>query len=118
MTDQPPPLPRQQSQPPSVPVMPIGYRGHGGSDAPRERPLRMLWGFLAGSGISTLAWVGGWQPLVANDSGAALWIVPAVKFLAAVVFLFVPGWRLFGAGLLVSIAMGFLIFFVTCLAHL
>lgn len=80
--------------------------------------IRLLAGFLTGTALSAAVWTGGWTPLVQRGSGDILWIVPAVKVLASVVCLCIPGWRSFGAGVLASLAIGFLIFFVTCAANL
>ena len=96
-----------QSQPPPPP----GPR-------PVSPALRLLAGFLAGTALSAAVWIGGWTPLVQRGSGDILWVVPAVKVLASVVCLCIPGWRSFGAGVLASLAIGFLIFFVTCAVNL
>jgi hypothetical protein len=90
--------------------------------ATREGPGGVLGmgaaGFVAGCLISWVTWSLGWNALVEHGGGSALWVVPSVKFAGAMICMLVPGWRSFGAGLLLSIGAGALIFFVTCASHL
>ena len=86
--------------------------------APYVRPgggiLMGLSGFAIGCVISWVAWALGWNALVEHGSGAAVWAVPIGKVCVALVCMAIPGWRSFGAGFLLSIGVGALIFFVTC----
>jgi hypothetical protein len=75
-------------------------------------------GLLAGSLVSFVAWVAGWQAVERSAAGAAMLIViPSVKLLAGATLLFFRQWATLGAGILCSIAIGFLIFFVQCAAN-
>jgi hypothetical protein len=77
----------------------------------------LLLGLAIGSAVSALFWIAGWDTLVEHGSGIAVYLLPLAKAVAAVFLLAVPGWRSFGTGLLLSIAVGALIFFGTCAAN-
>lgn len=115
----PPPLPPQQS--PSY--QGLDYQPPFAGTAPPKSNLRFLWLFLAGliggSAVSAVAWIGGWESMN-NDSQlqVLVWIIPGTKIIVGTLFCCIRGWRGLGAGLLVSIALGFLIFFGTCAVHL
>jgi hypothetical protein len=64
-----------------------------------------------GSGASAILW-----PLAFNsvrDVVGLLLLVGLAKFLAGFVCVLLPDWRAFGAGLLTSLPIGFMIFFGT-----
>jgi hypothetical protein len=44
--------------------------------------------------------------------------VPGCKIVVGGVLLFIPRWRVLGAGVLLSLALGVLIFFGSCFAHM
>ena len=115
MSDLPPPLPPDEPKR----VQPtLGYQTRrvevsSGSIWPQ------LWlGLGFGAVISVLVWGAGWDALDAHGMGAALLIVPAVKLVAAIVLMCFARYRGLGAGLLISICLGGLIFFGNCVAHL
>lgn len=79
----------------------------------------MLWGFLIGSAVSAAVWIPVWMLNSSGDAAALLvLIVPGLKLAVGVIFLCMPGWRAFGGGILLSIAMGFLIFFGACVMYI
>jgi hypothetical protein len=94
----------------------LDYRppGNGRSRAKTQ----FLWGLVGGSIFSAAFWLFWWHmnSLPQTDSNA-LTVVPAVKFGIAVVCFFNPKWTSFGAGILVSIAVGFMIFCGLCFAN-
>jgi hypothetical protein len=102
------------------PPIPVNYQ------SPMTPPPRRGWStgmqMLAGLGLGTLVsliiWVGGWRYINEGKGVSLIVIVPLVKLIAGVTFLCFRGWRGFGGGILLSIALGFLIFFVTCAANL
>jgi hypothetical protein len=105
---------------------PLDYARPGGTPPPIPSGGAgrfLLLGLAAGSVVSAITWILGWNALVNRGNGAALFIVPGIKVLAAIVLLcfrapqYRPG-RFFGLGLLLSIAVGFLIFFGSCFAHI
>jgi hypothetical protein len=64
-------------------------------------------GFFGGAAASALAWFAGWQSeLLLQFALGGL----AVKFVVGIAFLFVRRRRLIGAGVLVSIALGTMVF--------
>ncbi|MDB5291812.1 MAG: hypothetical protein JWL69_3053 [Phycisphaerales bacterium] len=113
----PPPLPENSGNRPT----PLEYRTAGAARSPEER--RKIWrrffgGLILGTLVSAVIWVAGFDRLVNHGSGLALFLVPGVKFGAGITALCMRGWRSFGAGILVSIALGFLIFFGMCASSL
>ena len=110
--------PGRQDAPTSVP---LEYRGREGIWL-RRRAARsdFLWGLGIGAGASLLVWFFGW-PIFGTDRIANrdvwLWVVPGVKAIAAIVCMCVARWRAFGAGLLVSIGLGMMIYFGSCAMH-
>jgi len=107
MSQQPPPL---NYAPPNVtPPQPAGRY--------------LVWGLIIGSAMSAIMWIAGWNPLVEGGNGVALYIVPGTKLVVAITLICLRGpgrrpARMFGVGILLSIAVGFLIFFGSCFAHL
>ena len=71
-------------------------------------------GLALGTLFSAVVWIAGWDFL----SGAGALGVPLVKSGTGVGLLLVPGRWSAGGGVLVSLALGFLIFFGTCASHL
>jgi hypothetical protein len=94
----PPPIPPLGNPPPPIP-------SSSGSVL-----LRFFIGLLIGIAGSVVVWIVGWERFVDKGSGLAILIVPGLKLVAGMTFIFIPRWRSFGAGILVSIALGFLIF--------
>ena len=116
----PPPLPPTDPSNP-VPIAPLAYGGRPPLITTRpvgSAALRFLAGLGAGAAVSLIIWGLGWNALEGNSNGfTAIFIVPGLKLLAAVVCMFFRGWRAFGAGLLVSIGVGAMIFFGSCMYH-
>jgi len=82
-------------------------------------PHRFISGLLVGSMVSACVWVVWWS--LANQTindGWVLIALPVAKVAACILCLCFPRWRAVGAGLLVSIAVGFLIFFGICALNL
>src|SRR4051812_13133023 len=106
----PPPL-RPDIFPPGAPPPP--GRSSGSSK-------QLLWGLLLGSAVSAIIWVAGWNLLMGTGRSAdyLLLVVPGVKVLAGLACLTVRSVRSFGVGILLSIAVGFLIFFGSCFVHI
>ena len=85
---------------------------------PGRNVLRFFIGLIAGTAVSAVVWLIGFQtPDSAFGSGAVL-ILPTIKIVGGIACLCFPGWRSLGAGILVSLALGFLIFFGMCATHL
>src|SRR5438105_2469620 len=95
------------TQPPPVP---LEYRG---PSEPRPRdpnaPRRFAAGLFGGTGVSALAYFSGWAlfPSGTIQLGIA---IALVKFGVGLACLLMTGRRAFGAGLLTSLPIGFLIF--------
>jgi len=101
------------------PALPLGYQAHNKYQPPPldYSPLkRFFLGILLGTGVSGIAYFGGMS--LFNDNGDTIFMVClsilAIKFIAFITCMFLSGWRTFGMGLLVSIALGFMIFFGVC----
>jgi hypothetical protein len=78
-----------------------------------------LWGLGIGTLVSAVAWGLGWNALDRSGAGGILvWLIPTAKLVAGFACFPIPGWRSFGVGLILSIAVGFLIFFGSCFMHL
>jgi len=109
--EQPPKLPVNNEQPSSPPD---------GGGLPTA--ARFLLGLAAGSVISLAVWPWWWRSANQNsNNGNFVYVivaVPAAKVVAAVICFYFPRWRPFAAGLLVSLAVGFLIFFGACAVNL
>src|SRR5260221_8338550 len=106
----PPPLPEDAGHRP----LPLDYRAPSAPRSPQER--KQIWprffaGLILGTAVSAIIWVAGFDRLVNHGSGLALFLVPGVKLTAGIWTFCMRGWRSFGAGMLISIALGFLIFF-------
>jgi hypothetical protein len=101
----PPPPPNLDYRPPE----PRGSRNPWATNS-----LKLLAGFGAGVLLSTAVWVFGWNPLPRRGSDSVAYTVLGIKTLACVVLMFIPGWRSLGAGVLLSIGVGVLIFIGTC----
>jgi hypothetical protein len=107
MSTEPPPLNYQSPMTPQPP------RGGGLSTG-----LQMLAGLGAGALISFIIWMGGWKYVESGAGASAILFVPVVKLITGVTLLCVRGLRGYGGGILLSIALGSLIFFFTCAANL
>lgn len=109
----PPPLPTRQA---------LAYQSlHTVQPLDYSPGRRFMMGLLLGTGVSGIVWLPG-MPALFNSSGDALFQVAfallGLKFLSFIVCMFLPRWRAFGAGLLVSMVTGVMIFFGVCLALL
>jgi len=113
---------RPNEPPPSSPP-PIDYHRPG---APPPRPPRASWGgFCAGAalgtGLSAIVWPASWNALDQSGAGGTIGPIlmiglPLAKLIGGITALAL-GRRGFGIGLLVSIALGFFIFFWVCAAN-
>jgi len=114
--DQPPPLPPHDPQ--TLAYQQPGAMRPADPSSGGRRFLRLfLIGAIGGAAVSAAAWIGGWEAINGN-AGFLLFIVPGIKLAAGIPLLCFRKWRGLGAGLMVSIALGFLIFFGTCMTHL
>lgn len=82
-----------------------------------QHVLRFFIALILGSALSALVWVAGWDQIDKGMSFLIL-VVPGVKFVVGVALIIMKPWRSAGAGLMVSIAVGALIFFATCATHM
>src|SRR5580692_12049378 len=109
--EQPPKSPLDYGQPGSPPD------GRGLSTA-----ARFFMGLVAGSLVSLAVWPWWWRDANQNNNNGNfvyfIVAVPAAKVVVSVVCFYFPRWRPFAAGLLVSLGVGFLIFFGACAANL
>jgi hypothetical protein len=121
--EQPPPLPPDQPPLPPHHAPTLSYQQPGAMRPAPQDPgglsflLQFLIGALGGAAVSAVAWIAGWK-FINGNAGVVVFIVPGVKLVAGITLLCLPRWRGLGAGIMVSIALGFLIFFGTCVAHL
>ena len=88
--------------------------------SPRRSVAPLLWGLAVGTAVSAILWGAGWTQLMGTGRShdELLLIVPGLKFLAGGICLAFPGARRFGIGLLISIAVGFLILVGSSFIHL
>lgn len=124
MSNPPPELPKQGSpQPPPFPAQALNYQTQ---NKYQPEPLdyspvkRFFMGTLIGTGVSAAIWIGG-QKMFSGTGDAALIValsILGIKFVAFITCMFLRRWRTFGVGLLVSLALGFLIFFGVCTVNL
>ena len=109
------------SNPPPLPPTTLNYQSPGASGGPVQSSSTIVLRFFIGLGlgaiVSTIIWIAGWN-VVNKSNGSPLLIVPGIKLVAGIVCVCFRGWRSFGAGILVSIALGALILFGSCFAHL
>lgn len=101
---------------------PLDYAQPNNAPAQRGTGRYLIWGLLIGSAVSAIAWIAGWDALLNHDTPVALFVIPGVKLAVAISLICLRGpqrrpARMFGVGVLLSIAAGFLIFFGSCFAH-
>ena len=87
---------------------------------PEHRPLLGFFiGLVAGALVSFVLWGIAWHPIVDSPHGVA-WLIaiPLLKFISAIALMFSARTRAAAVGLLISIGLGFLIFFGSCFAHI
>jgi hypothetical protein len=105
---QPPPL-VPNYLPPLPPALP-----------PRGYPLlEFLGGAAAGTIVSAVTWI---ITFYADKTGSSILIflvlIPVVKVAMSITFLCLHRWRMLGAGILVSLPLGALIFFGVCASNI
>ncbi len=120
--DPPPPSPPHGPFTPDDP-QPLAYQPKGapraGSGPGGNRFLSLfLAGAIGGTAVSAIAWIGGWEAIDKGGAGFLLVVIPGIKLAAGVPMLCFRRWRGLGAGIMVSLALGFLIFFGTCMTNL
>lgn len=89
--------------------------------APRIHPgFQLVIGLVLGTAVSAAIWILGWDAFEKSNAYQwfALGTIFGLKIFVGIGLLFFRRWRFVGIGLLISLAMGFLIFFGTCFAHL
>src|SRR5688572_2293199 len=102
-----------------APIGPLDYSTPTGRPPGWPRARRNFWAGLGiGILVSVPAWWQGARVARELEVGPLVWGIPSVKLMVGVALLFVRDWRTLGAGLLCSIAVGFLIFFVRCAVNL
>jgi hypothetical protein len=98
----------------------LNYQRPGLPPSPRSpepaRGVKFFGGLGLGGMISLVGWNYGWNTFTESSSPLMMFLIPGIKIAAAVAFMFVPRWRSFGAGLLLSIGLGLLIFLGVCAA--
>jgi hypothetical protein len=103
--------------PPPLPQTPLSYQSAGSAPGVHTSHwsvlARFFAGLILGAVVSAIIWFAGWN-LLDKGNGSILLIVPGAKLVVGIVFICIRGWRSFGAGILVSIALGVLIFFGAC----
>lgn len=86
---------------------------------PNAPERQMMIGLGAGVAVSLVVWGLGWNALDRSNAGGVVFIgVPALKVIVGFALLLPAKSRAIGAGVLISLAMGALIFFGSCFAHL
>lgn len=85
-----------------------------------RRPIVGLWvGLIAGAAVSVIVWVAAWRPIMEGRHPIAWPIaIPMAKMLVAAILMGFARTRIAGAGVLISVSVGLLIFFGSCFAHL
>lgn len=92
-----------------------------GAIQPTPPGRNVLWffiGLIAGTVLSAIVWIFGFRSLDSTFASGAIFVMPALKLATGITCLCLRGWRSLGAGILVSLALGFLIFFGVCASHL
>lgn len=105
--------PKWQPDPPPTRIEYQTPRGRRGVSPDAIMVLKLMAGFVGGIAGSILVWYVGILPHSSNAFTVAYGVL-GIKVVVAVALMFVPNWRSFAAGLLLSIGVGTLIFFVTC----
>jgi hypothetical protein len=88
---------------------------------PVSARLTLRWffiGLLSGTALSAIVWIFAFKAMEGAFAGGAMLAIPILKLSTGITCLCLRGWRSLGAGILVSLALGFLIFFGVCAAHL
>ncbi|HWE00974.1 MAG TPA: hypothetical protein VG326_01095 [Tepidisphaeraceae bacterium] len=81
--------------------------------------LRLFFaGLTLGTALSAIVWIIAFRFEIGMFAGGAMVVIPLLKLSTGIIFVCRRGWRSLGAGILVSLALGFLIFFGVCAAHL
>ena len=79
-------------------------------------PKRFMWGLFGGMGVSAVAYFGG-AMVLDRRSGVILGVglvIAVLKLIVGLTMVFLHGLRAFGAGVLTSLPIGFMIFFGAC----
>lgn len=102
------------------PLPPLDYSNLGSESLTSRQKWRRFWlALLGGGAVSAIFWIAGWTALEKLQyAPAVVAIVPAAKFLVGLPMMFNPRRKPIGIGLLVSIPLGALIFFGSCLANI
>ncbi len=114
---------QEHRKPPPLPQAPLSYQSPGVAAGPVVKPspyptlIRFFWGLGLGALVSTLVYFGGWHWMDTHHTDWLIWSVPLAKLLVGITCVCIRGYRPFGAGVLVSIALGVLIFFGACIVN-
>ena len=101
------------------PPLPVDYRRYQSPEPGHNNGRRFVTALLIGTAISAIAWTAGWKSIERGGVAITLLaVIPLGKFIAGITLVCFRGRRAFGAGLLASIGIGFLIFFTNCAARL
>jgi len=113
-TPTPPPLPPRA--PPVAQPIPYATPVYHRNPATARQTLRWLAiGFGIGSVVSAALWLPLWHYDKSGDTALVLGLmVIGLKFILGITLLCFAGWRALGGGVLLSIVLGFMIFFGAC----
>ena len=97
---------------------PLDYR----SPQPPEPPPpsgagQFIFGLLTGIVISFVVWFAGWNAADGVHGESIFYTVLTIKIFGGMALLFLTSYRRVGLGLIVSLPIGALIFFMSCSAH-
>jgi len=85
---------------------------------PLYHPVRRFFvAIIIGCIISGVVWGLGWHYFDQGGGAYLIFLIPGIKIVAAIALLFYRQWRTFAAGLLVSVALGALIWMAACFAN-
>jgi hypothetical protein len=100
------------------PPLPVDYRRYQ-TPEPGNNGRRFFAALMIGTAISAIAWTAGWKSIERGGVAVVLLgVIPLAKFIVGITLVCFRGRRSFGAGLLASIGVGFLIFFTNCATRL
>src|SRR5438046_129219 len=97
-----------------IPPIPQQPSDRGVARPGRERTRSVLNGLCAGVVLSAIIWIVGFS-FVSNDTVMVMSLVAVgLKYLVAILLVFIREWRSFALGLFASLPLGAVIFFGVC----